>query len=259
MEIPNNCINCGEQLTGNFCSNCGQRRRVNRLSLKTFFEDYLSRLFGMDTNFLRTLRDLTISPGKVGKTFVEGNRVKYIGPVGYFFLISTFFILEFSFLGVDIKEFMSATSESFAASPKLEGEEAKLQSTLMEFVSNNFKIIGFLIIPFLAFWGKVLFRKSKLNLFEHSVNALYVEGHMIFIQMIGLLLYKWTNVLFNQYFLFINIAYFIWSCFGFYKQKGFKTVLKGGALYLFAYISFFLFFILVTLTGFIIYKKFIVQ
>ena len=101
----------------------------------------------MDTNFLRTLRDLTISPGKVGKTFVEGNRVKYIGPVGYFFLISTFFILEFSFLGVDIKEFMSATSESFAASPKLEGEEAKLQSTLMEFVSNNFKIIGFLIIP----------------------------------------------------------------------------------------------------------------
>ena len=255
MSETQNCINCSTPLTGNYCSNCGQRRNVKRLSIKTFFEDYLSRLFGMDTNFLRTLRDLTISPGRVGSTFVGGNRVKYIGPVGYFFLIYTFFILTFSFLGIDIKEFLSSSSESIVSSPDLQAEGEAMRSTVMGIISNNLKILEFLIIPFLALWGMVFFKKSKLNFFEHSVNALYVQGHMVFLKMLGIFLYKWTSIVINPYLILADLTYFIWSCYGFYKTRNFKTAIKGGFLYILAFMSFILFIIIITLISVIVYKK----
>lgn len=255
MAGQSKCINCGTSLTGNFCSNCGQRSHVKRLSIRNFFEDYLSRLFGMDTNFLRTLRDLTFAPGKVGLTFVQGNRVKYIGPVGYFFLINTFYILTFSFLGIEIKEFLSTSSEAISSARTLDTESAALQSSIMDIISNNIKILEFLVIPFLALWGKVFFKKAKMNFFEHSVNALYVQGHMVFLKMIGLSLYRFAGIVINPYLIFINLGYFVWSCFDFYQVKEFKSILKGAFLFILSMISFLLLVTVLSIAGMIAYKK----
>lgn len=255
MKETYKCINCGTPLEGNFCSNCGQRRIVKRLSIKTFFEDYLSRLFGMDTNFLRTLRDLTISPGQVGNTFVGGNRVKYIGPVGYFFLISTFFILSFSLLGIDVKYFMTQASDSIVAMPSAEPQQENLQSSLMGVLSRNLKILQFLIIPFIALWGMVFFKKAKMNFFEHSVNALYIQGHLLFLKMIGVFVFKWNGFVINPYLIVVDVPYFIWSCFGFYELKGVKNVFKAGLLYLISFLSFLISIMVITIIGVVIYKK----
>lgn len=255
METKKYCINCGTQLIGNFCHTCGQKSHVKRISIKNFFEDYVSRLFGMDTNFLRTLRDLTFAPGKVGNTFVNGNRVKYIGPVGYFFLINTFFILTFSLLDIDIKTFLTLSSERIVNAPTLGAKDEALRSSLMGIVSNNLKVLEFLIIPFIALWARAFYKKSKLNFFEHSVNALYVQGHMVFLKITGVFLYKFAGFILNPYLIFINLLYFIWSCFGFYNVKGIKNIFKSTFLFILSFASFILFVVITTIVGVALFRR----
>jgi hypothetical protein len=241
MKNNQSCINCGTALHGNFCAECGQKAHIKRISIKLFFEDYLGRLFGMDTGFLRTVRDLTIRPGVVGNTFVKGNRVKYIGPVGYFFLINTFLILAYQMLDINIKEFIVQSSNMMVDQPDVSGKAAEMQSMMLETISDNLKLFSFLMIPFYAMWGKVFFRKSKYNLIEHGVNSLYVQGHMALVSIIMLLVYKFSGLFIGPYESLINFVVFIWSCLAFYEVRGVKNILKGAFLYIVVFITFSIF------------------
>jgi len=57
------------------------------------YHDFQARIYGLDGMFPRTLRDVTLRPGQASRTFIQGNRVKYYGPVGYFFLMITVLLL----------------------------------------------------------------------------------------------------------------------------------------------------------------------
>jgi hypothetical protein len=109
----NTCINCNNELAGNYCSSCGQKKGVDRITFKTLFQEYIGRFLGLDTKFIRTTKDLTINPGIVSRTFIEGNRVRYISPISYFFIFTTLSLLSYSIVGVDINEFFLNTSEGF--------------------------------------------------------------------------------------------------------------------------------------------------
>lgn len=247
MEDSEKCINCNSTLSGNYCSSCGQKGIIKRLSIKTFFEDYLSRLFGMDTNFLRTLRDLSIRPGQVGRSFIRGNRVKYIGPVGYFFLITTFLILTYQFLGIEINEFLTQTSKDIVGQSETNVQSEEIQIRAIGLISNNLKLLGFLAIPFYSLWGIVFFRNAKLNFFEHSVNILYVQGHLVFAKIIALFIFKLSGIIINPYLQFIDLPFFVWSCFGFYEVRGFKNLMKAVMLYIISFISFIIVVVVITL------------
>ncbi len=184
------CVNCKAEITGNFCANCGQRAYVKRMSIKESWLDFWSRVYGFDGMAPRTLTDLTLRPGIAAKRFIEGNRVMYYGPVGYFFLMITVCLLFFSIIEVDFFEFMKGMQKGFS-----EGSEApKLLDRIQRFVSDNIKVFAFLIIPFQAFSAKYLFfRKSGYNFLEHAVLPLYMAGHMFWVTMIDGVIYKWTS------------------------------------------------------------------
>jgi Protein of unknown function (DUF3667) len=94
----NQCINCHAETTGKFCSNCGQRMTVKRITFREGWNDFWARIYGFDGMFPNTLRDLTVRPGKASQLVIDGNRVKYYGPVGYFFLMITLLCLVGSLL-----------------------------------------------------------------------------------------------------------------------------------------------------------------
>src|SRR5258705_13671611 len=113
-------LNCGGEVTSNYCPNCGQRSGVKRITLREGWHDFLARVYGFDGMFPRTLRDLTLRPGFAAKEFIRGNRMKYYGPVGYFFLMITLFLLVIGFTGTELKDFMQQNGALI--SPKMGGE-----------------------------------------------------------------------------------------------------------------------------------------
>jgi Protein of unknown function (DUF3667) len=250
MEIIK-CINCGQAIENNFCSHCGQRSSVRRITFREGWNDFWARIYGFDGMFPRTLRDLTIRPGKVAELFIEGNRARYYGPVGYFFLMITLYLLILSLLDINLIDY-TKTVTKYDFAPQLEkgsGKEEMIQ-TLFKFINDNIKIISFTLIPLQAIAAKyIFFRKEKYNFLEHMVLPFYVEGHLYWLKLVSVIYFSLShNFILNAVIGIISFFYFPYSYTTLFTTQS-KTVIamKGIGVYLvgsFLYIS-----IMITLIG----------
>ena len=95
-----NCLNCGEVLTGQHCSHCGQRARVRVLSFTSLMRDLLGDVADFDSRIWRTLRPLAFKPGQLTVEFLRGRRTYYSPPFRMYLILSLTFFLAAS-IGAD--------------------------------------------------------------------------------------------------------------------------------------------------------------
>jgi Protein of unknown function (DUF3667)/Domain of unknown function (DUF4286) len=88
-----NCLNCGEVLTGQHCSHCGQHARVRVLSLWELIKDVLGDLLDADSRVWRTLWPLAFRPGLLTREFLRGRRALYTPPFRMYLVLSVVFFL----------------------------------------------------------------------------------------------------------------------------------------------------------------------
>lgn len=88
-----NCLNCGEVLTGQHCAHCGQRARVRVLSLWGLVKDLLGDFLDWDSRAWRTLRPLAFRPGLLTQDYLRGRRANYTPPVRMYLILSVAFFL----------------------------------------------------------------------------------------------------------------------------------------------------------------------
>jgi Protein of unknown function (DUF3667) len=237
------CINCGSEESGKYCSNCSQKLEVKRLTFKEGWYDFWARVYGFDGMFPRTFRDLTFRPGFASLEFIRGNRARYYGPVGYFFLMITCYLLLMSLLDIDLATYMKDMQSGM-----MEQKETKMSGQTRNFIADNWKLIAFIYIPFQAFASRyVFFRKQNLNFIEHSVLPLYVLGHWYWAQMVEVVIYKITGSHIN---VVVQLAlvglYMGFSYTSFVKnQSKVKAFIKGVGVYVIGYMLVFLVAILV--------------
>ena len=88
-----NCLNCGEVLTGQHCSHCGQRAKVRVLSLWGLLKDVFGDLTNFDSRLWRTLIPLAFRPGLLTQDFLRGRRASYTPPFRMYLILSVAFFL----------------------------------------------------------------------------------------------------------------------------------------------------------------------
>ena len=89
-----NCLNCGEVLTGQHCSHCGQPATVRVLSLWGLLKDVVGDLLDADSRVWRTLWPLAFRPGLLTQEFLRGRRASYTPPFRMYLVLSVvFFVL----------------------------------------------------------------------------------------------------------------------------------------------------------------------
>ena len=94
-------MTCGEPLTGNYCSRCGERRAHARdLSLRGFLHDAFETFTSLDTRGTRSLRYLITRPGLLTAEFVTGRRRRYLSPIQVFLIANLLFFIAAAFLPV---------------------------------------------------------------------------------------------------------------------------------------------------------------
>ncbi|MFN3243659.1 MAG: DUF3667 domain-containing protein [Planctomycetota bacterium] len=80
---PTTCPNCGTPQAGRYCPRCGQDNGRLELRLTTALVDAAQALFSVEGAMWRTVRGLTVHPGKVARDYLEGQRARYVHPVRY--------------------------------------------------------------------------------------------------------------------------------------------------------------------------------
>lgn len=237
------CINCGSAVETPYCSQCGQKYPPKKINLLALYTDFQSRIYGFDGMFPRTLRDLTIKPGQVAREFCSGNRVKYVGPVGYFFLTLTVFVLLMQIFEIDFYSFSKSNSPFDTGQSE---RQQKVSEEFTHFIARNMRIFSFLQIPIYSFFAWLFFRRNRLNMLEHSVLIFYVWGHVMWLSVLNIFLYVFFDWILSAWQILINTAFFAFACLGFYQGSKVRVFVKG---MLVSIVSFFMFVLIFSLAG----------
>jgi hypothetical protein len=189
MENTTACINCESATVGTFCHQCGQKQGVARLTWTTLFSELQRRVFGFDNNFIRTAKDLTLRPNRVIETVIEGNRIRYVGPIGYYFIMITIYILLLSLLGVDMSDMMDTMNSAMNPNER----KAAFQDQFNQYFMDNFRLAAFLMMPFFILGVWLIFKNKGYNFLETSVITFYGQAHPVWASIILAMIYKITG------------------------------------------------------------------
>jgi hypothetical protein len=77
------CLNCGAELSGPYCQQCGQHAHVHR-TLTSFFHDLLHGVFHLEGKIWRTLPMLAWKPGELTRRYIDGQRASFVSPIALF-------------------------------------------------------------------------------------------------------------------------------------------------------------------------------
>ncbi|MGA9583472.1 MAG: DUF3667 domain-containing protein [Allosphingosinicella sp.] len=92
------CLNCGAELVGPHCHQCGQAGHVHR-TLTAFWHDLAHSVLHFDGKLWRTLPLLAWRPGELTRRYVAGQRASFVSPMALF-LFSVFLMFAvFSTIG----------------------------------------------------------------------------------------------------------------------------------------------------------------
>lgn len=95
------CQNCGTQLTGSFCSKCGQPEDSFIQFFGYVVMRFLDDIFGFDSRAGRTFLPLIFKPGFLTNEYIRGRRVHYVPPVRLYFFVSIVFFIMLGFFTED--------------------------------------------------------------------------------------------------------------------------------------------------------------
>lgn len=103
------CLNCGAEVAGRYCQDCGQENVEPKESFGHLLRHFLEDLTHFDGKLFATMKPLIFKPGFLTKEYVAGRRASYINPIRmYLFISAMFFLIMATFFlnsaGQDKKE-----------------------------------------------------------------------------------------------------------------------------------------------------------
>ncbi|HEX8216314.1 MAG TPA: DUF3667 domain-containing protein [Allosphingosinicella sp.] len=95
------CLNCGTELIGRHCHQCGQPAHVHR-SVSAWWHDVAHSVLHFEGKIWRTLPMLAWRPGELTRRFIDGERARFVSPMALFLFTVFLMFALFSMLGANL-------------------------------------------------------------------------------------------------------------------------------------------------------------
>ncbi|MDB4965275.1 MAG: hypothetical protein JWN44_964 [Myxococcales bacterium] len=92
------CLNCGKEVQGRFCPECGQENTDYKVSIGRLLGDLFEELFQLESRLWRSLWDLVRHPGHLTREYNAGRRVRYTSPLRLYLLASVVYFFAIAVL-----------------------------------------------------------------------------------------------------------------------------------------------------------------
>lgn len=248
-EIIHTCKSCGQQFSGNYCNNCGERVRVPAdRTFKAFFNDLVQAVTLADNKFARTLWLIISKPGFVSTEIANGRTVRYLN------IVSVFFVLNLVYFLFPIVQLFSAslTTQMIAPLGFLLKEPIAHKMTSMHMNFESFSIVynlktvtlaKLLVMVFVVLASiplNFLYRKRnryftdhfgyavELACFNLVINAIAVD---VITTIIPIGRYIGEGVV-TSLFIATNLYFLLRSSHVFYNERGWKLFAKSALMIL---------------------------
>jgi hypothetical protein len=142
------CSVCSNEIKENYCSNCGQYFKDNRVASITILRDLFDSFFSLEKSFILNIKIGLSQPKTLVSNYWKGFRKYYFSPLKFFTIASLFLLINYFF------------SNDF------------LGLAVTSNISSHFAIL-ILNIILLTIFSYLLYLKFKKNIFEHLILNIY--------------------------------------------------------------------------------------
>jgi hypothetical protein len=178
------CGNCGAQLAGSYCSQCGEKKLSPKdYSLAHLAEEALDGLTHFDTRFLRTLKLLFTKPGALSNAYFRGGRSRYTKPLSLFIIINVIFFVVQPHTGLFGNKYAQYIHRHYAVVHehlRKTGEPEQLYAARFdENLQHQKKSLFIVAVPALALIMGALFVGSGRTYAEHLVLSIQFYAFLL--------------------------------------------------------------------------------
>lgn len=167
------CKNCGSQNIGKFCSECGQKSSVNRITFKYLVKEIPSSIFQINRGLFYTIKELVVRPSKTVSGYIVGKRVKLFKPFAYVVVLSTICSFISYLVSLYIRSNMSTKVVNV-----IQFEQADWHYYwyyARRFFTQYQSVFYFLMIPIISICSWAFFNKAY-NFWENIVLNTYLTA-----------------------------------------------------------------------------------
>lgn len=223
------CLNCGQQLAGEYCAACGQYSGDRRKSFWKLLGEMARETFDMDSKLARTLTALAIRPGFLTAEYCRGRRASYTPPLRLYLFISVIFFLILALQQGILPEVGSATTPATGGPGVSTGSDDPLEALevypqLADAVRDYVPVLMFLLLPFFALLLKILY--SDRLFVDHLIFSLHI--HAIGFIVTGLMLPFEESA--SSMVLALMVQLLLTFYLAWYLYRSMRTVYKQSAL-----------------------------
>jgi hypothetical protein len=212
MEHPERiCKSCHHPGTGRYCSHCGQALTIGRITFGNLLHEVAHFFTHLDKGMGYTLKELIRHPGRMQRSYIEGNRVNHQKPFAMYFVCATVLGLSLYWVNVVLIRYFHAGYS---------GEASFFHSYMVSFL--------LLAIPFSALVTYSFFWSSGFNFSEITVLQLYTIA-MCFLIVVATNLIRlvWHSFETRYIELPAIVVYNIVTYLRFFKGSKWLTLVKG--------------------------------
>lgn len=172
------CKNCGEALHGAYCGACGQKIITERITIRYIFSELFNIVTNFDHGLWHTIKMMFVAPGELIRNYLNGQTRRYYHPLR--FLIFMIAISVAINLGLGVYDRQQSEIQSMVGAPQSE-EIVATQQQLNQEIKKYLNFIPMIMIPVLALFSYLFFRKQPWNYAEHLVMHSFMQGQFALI------------------------------------------------------------------------------
>lgn len=168
------CLNCGAELNGRWCAQCGQRIAPVRPTLHELLHEALHELVHVDGKLLRTAKLLLFKPGDLTREFLAGKRGRSVTPVRVYLLSSVLFFGILSLLPANLK--VTVDRRADAQLTRAAERANKDPSILAHAMTSAFPKAMFLLMPLFALVVFAFYFRAERMYIPHFYFAVHYHA-----------------------------------------------------------------------------------
>ena len=244
------CKNCQTAVSGNFCSNCGQKTKTLRLDWQYIKDEVKYTVLHVNKGFFFTLKELYTRPGGTIKEFIEGKRINHYKPILLVFVLAG--ISGFLSLQIDMNTLMEGyNAQNLNTKAMIEYNKA------MTWMFSHYALFEILALPIVSFLSWLSFKKWGYNYIENIIINCFAGGQRLVFSIICILLYlivpKEALVKFSTITAFLTFGLTIWTYASLYKDKPRTALILRILLFIFLLLLVFFIFLIIFTIIFMMY------
>jgi hypothetical protein len=156
VNLSAKCRSCGTIVNGSYCSNCGQKINIKRITLPDLLHEVFHFFTHLDKGFPFTLKSLIKAPGTMQKAYLEGDRARHQKPFSMFFISATISALIYYWVHRALMQYFEAGDQHEA-----------------EFFNHYWVVLHICLFPFYSLFTYLCFKKAGYYYGEIGVFQLY--------------------------------------------------------------------------------------